>query len=144
MSGIGAKGLDNIMAAVDRMLDEFPEKRRSFHEKSGKIILDKVKANTPYDDSRKRKSHLRDGLYSKVGSKGGYVAVRADYSGRTTGHAVPHAHLVEEGHVLVGRDGKEHGFVKGKHMFEVGLKQSEGELMSIAEKFAEEVVGEFK
>jgi hypothetical protein len=146
MSSVEINGLDEIMQKLDETLESFPEKRKSFHDKSGKLILTKVKKNTPYDADREAKailgskSHLRDGIYVKVGDKGGYAAVRADYSGKVTGHAVPHAHLVEKGHVQNTKNGEK--FVKGKHMFENGLKESEAELLSMAEEFADEIAGD--
>lgn len=37
----------------------------------------------------------------------------------------PHAHLIEDGHRLVTKDGKEIGFVQGKKVLEKGMKSFE-------------------
>ncbi len=36
-----------------------------------------------------------------------------------------HAHLIEKGHRIVGKDGSEHGFKEGYHVFDEGEKEIE-------------------
>lgn len=127
--GIEIKGLDTLMGALDKVVEGFGEKRREFHLKAGKIILKNVKAKSPYDETRTQKTHLRDAIEEKVGSGGGYVAVKPDYK------KAPHAGLVENGHVAPNGT-----FVQGKHMFENGLKESVPELTALVEEFADEIV----
>lgn len=131
--GIEIKGLDALMKALDIVVIGFEGKRKEFHLKAGKIILKKVKAKTPYDETRTQKTHLRDAIEEVVGSAGGYVAVKPNYQ------KAPHAHLVEFGHVSPNGT-----FIKGKHMFENGLKESVQELTALAEEFADEIVRELK
>jgi hypothetical protein len=142
MSSIEMKGFDELLLKTDKLLEKLPKERRIFHEKAGDLILTNVKDNTPYDEDRTEGSHLKEAMYVKIGSKGGYAAVKADYSGRVTGHRAPHAHLVEEGHVVKTKDGVK--FVRGKHMFEKGMNESKGDLMMMAEYFVDMIGGELE
>ena len=47
----------------------------------------------------------------------------------------PHAHLIEEGHRMVTHDGREVGFVKGHHVFEVAAKGFESEFYTDLDDF---------
>jgi hypothetical protein len=137
MSGITISGMDDMEEKIEKVLKEFPEERRLLHEASGKAILDKIIENTPYDDERKKGTHLRDAITMVVGSKGGYTAVRADTK------KAPHAHLVEDGHVQKDKNGNPTGvFVSGKHMFKIGAQQATSEILKIAEEFSNKIVGE--
>ena len=139
MSGISFAGMIELEEKINKALKDFPEKRRELHEKSGEIILKRVKANTPYDPDRKKGTHLRDAIYKKVGSEGGYVAVRPDYK------KAPHAHLVEDGHVQKDKNGTPTGvFVKGAHMFKIGAQEAKAEILKMAEEFADKMAGELK
>jgi hypothetical protein len=119
------------------IIRSFPGKRAVFHKQAGEVILDKVKNNTPFDSGRTEGTHLRDAIYSKVGSKGGYTVVRPDYK------KAHHAHLVEEGHVYRLKDGTEKKS-KAAHMFKIGGEEAKTELMYMANNFVNEIVGELK
>lgn len=51
-----------------------------------------------------------------------------------------HAHLIEYGHVIVGRDGKEKGFKKGEKVFETASKSFDNEKET--EEFLDEILEE--
>lgn len=51
---------------------------------------------------------------------------RGDKAIRVYSYA-PHAHLIEDGHRMVTHDGREVGFVKGHHVFEVAAEGFEPE-----------------
>ncbi|CAI3699786.1 conserved hypothetical protein [Clostridium neonatale] len=53
----------------------------------------------------------------------------------------PHAHLIEYGHRQIV-DGKEVGFVEGKHVFEKAKNEFESEFNSDCEDFAEDILKE--
>lgn len=40
----------------------------------------------------------------------------------------PHAHLIEDGHRIVGKDGSDHGWWEGRHMLLISTKQLEERL----------------
>ena len=50
----------------------------------------------------------------------------------------PHAHLIEEGHRLVTHDGREVGFVRGRHVFEVAAKEFEPEFYTDLDEMLDE------
>ena len=64
----------------------------------------------------------------------GALAVRV-YAGKPAYHA----HLVDKGHRIVV-DGKEVGFVKGKHFFEAGAKEYEPQYYEDVEKFLDDML----
>jgi hypothetical protein len=141
MSIMETTGLDELMKDINDTIERFPEKRKRFHDKSGKIIAKNVQKHTPYDPSRKKGTHLVDAIYAKTGSGGGYTAVRADSK------KAPHAHLVNDGHVQTDHDGvpvSPPKFIKGKHMFEMGLAESESELYTMADELAIEIAGDLE
>lgn len=54
--------------------------------------------------------------------------------------SAPHAHLIEYGHRQVTKDGREVGFVPGKHVFEDAEKQFEGEYYGDVQTFIDDVL----
>jgi len=52
----------------------------------------------------------------------------------------PHAHLIEDGHRQVAADGREVGFVPGKHVFSDSEKQFAGEYFSDVQDFIDDVL----
>jgi hypothetical protein len=54
--------------------------------------------------------------------------------------AAPHAHLIEDGHRQVTKDGKEVGFVQGKHVFKDSEKQFTNEYFNDVQKFIDNVL----
>lgn len=51
-----------------------------------------------------------------------------------------HAHLLNNGHRIVGKDGSEHGFAKGYHFFESGASDYEEEWTDDVEDFLDEML----
>ncbi|WP_353096230.1 hypothetical protein [Tissierella praeacuta] len=51
-----------------------------------------------------------------------------------------HAHLLNNGHRIVDKNGKEHGFAKGHHFFEGGVKAYEGEYYQDTQDFIDELL----
>lgn len=76
---------------------------------------------------------IKRGKVYKYGPTGAF-AVRV-YAGKPAYHA----HLVDKGHRIVV-DGKEVGFVKGKHFFEAGAKEYEPQYYEDVEKFLDDML----
>lgn len=55
---------------------------------------------------------------------------------------MPHAHLIEYGHIIVGKDGKEKGFKSGYHVFESAAEEFQDDYENDVEKFIDEIIGE--
>lgn len=137
--------------AFDKMLQQFPEKRRDLVEKAGDRMYQKVQRNIA-ESTNEQTGRLKEACYMTVGSKGGYAAVRNDFK------KAKHAHLVEFGHrimrgaqtkegkhgqpVKIKGSGKMLGWAAGKHMYRNALNELEGELVQEAEKMITETVGE--
>jgi len=63
------------------------------------------------------------------------MAVRV-YAGRPANHA----HLLNDGHRIVDKNGKEHGFAKGLHFFESGADMYEGEYYKDTQDFLDDML----
>ena len=97
-----------------RIAEENPKKQRQFLQKEGNKLRSRTKARA-----------------RKIGKKtGNYLYSYA-----------PHAHLIENGHRMVTHDGREVGFVKGHHVFELAAEDFEPEYYTdLDEMLDEEVV----
>ncbi|OLS02423.1 HK97 gp10 family phage protein [Tissierella creatinophila] len=51
-----------------------------------------------------------------------------------------HAHLIDRGHRIVDKNGKEHGFKPGVHFFEAGAKEYEGQYYEDTQKFIDDLL----
>ena len=96
--------VENLPKDAQKFLDK--EKRKFLKEvkKTAKANVGKKTGNY-YKSLKAGKTH-----YNKK-SKDVYTKVYADEK------IVPHAHLIENGHIIKGRDGKEKGFALGKNIF---------------------------
>ncbi len=54
----------------------------------------------------------------------------------------PHAHLIESGHEIVGKDGSSHGFWEGKQMLLISVKQLEERLEPRLKAWLDRMLGE--
>ena len=107
-----------------------PKVTKSFLRKEGSKLLRQTKkdARSVKDKTGKyRKSIKRGKVYDYQGSQ----AIRV-YSN------APHAHLIENGHRMVTRDGREVGFVPGKHVFEKAGKAFEPVFVKDIDQLLEE------
>lgn len=65
----------------------------------------------------------------------GSMAIRV-YAGKPAYHA----HLIDRGHRIVDKNGKEHGFKKGVHFFEAGAKEYEEQYYKDTEDFIDDLL----
>lgn len=56
------------------------------------------------------------------------------------GSPASHAHLLNNGHRIVDKNGKEHGFAKGYHFFEGGADMYEPEFYKDTEEFIDDML----
>lgn len=107
-----------------------PKITKPFLRKEGSKLLRQTKkdARSVKDKTGKyRKSIKRGKVYDYQGSQ----AIRV-YSN------APHAHLIENGHRMVTRDGREVSFVPGKHVFEKAGKAFEPVFVKDIDQLLEE------
>ena len=130
--------LTQLSEKFETLVKEFPKERRKLMNTSGDKIKDQVQANIAALGSKN--GRLMKAVTKAVGSGGGYAAVRNDW------FIAPHAHLVEHGHWMIGKDGRmltlKNGgsWVAGRKMYEKALMSLQDELISDAEKTLESVV----
>lgn len=116
-----------------RIAEENPKKQRQFLQKEGNKLRSRTKA-------RARKIGKKTGNYLKSIKRGKVYDYRGDKAIRVYSYA-PHAHLIENGHRMVTHDGREVGFVKGHHVFELAAEDFEPEYYTdLDEMLDEEVV----
>lgn len=127
------KALDK---AFENMIKNFPGARRSLVESVGDKLEKQVKSNID-NTTEEHTGKLKNGVKKVVGSRGGYVAVKPDYS------IAPHTHLVENGHKLI-RNGQILGWVPGKHMYRNAINATANEIEAEAEKMLDKLVEEFE
>lgn len=91
----------------------------------------KAKGKVKKDTGDYFKSIKRGRVYLYQGNRAWSIRV---YSG------APHAHLIEKGHRQVTKDGKEVGFVQGKHVFEDSEKQFTNEYFNDVQNFLDDLL----
>lgn len=113
-----------------RIAEENPKKQRQFLQKEGNKLRSRTKAQA-------RKLGKKTGNYLKSIKRGKVYDYRGDKAIRVYSYA-PHAHLIEDGHRMVTHDGREVGFVKGHHVFEVAAEGFEPEFYTDLDNMLDE------
>ena len=106
---------------------------KKFLQKAG----NKLKKKTIEQAQKSVKKYT--GTYIKSIKRGKVYDFKGNLSVRTYS-ASPHAHLIESGHRIVTRSGREKGFKPGYHVFEKAAKNFEDELTEDAENFIQELL----
>ena len=117
-----------------RIAEENPKKQKQFLQKEGNKLRSRTKAQA-------RKLGKKTGNYLKSIKRGKVYDYRGDKAIRVYSYA-PHAHLIEDGHRMVTHDGREVGFVKGHHVFEVAAEDFEPVFYTDLDDFLSEEVDE--
>lgn len=107
-----------------------PNVTKSFLRKEGSKLLRQTKK-----DARSVKN--KTGKYPKSIKRGKVYDYQGAQAIRVYSNA-PHAHLIENGHRMVTRDGREVGFVPGKHVFEKAGKAFEPAFVKDIDQLLEE------
>ena len=138
MANIDTSQLDGFARELLNMAnDKLPKESKKFLRKEGtklkKKTLSKAKALTNKKTGNYYKGIKRGKVYHYRDKKNNSIRV---YGGS------PHAHLIEYGHRQVSKNGKETGFVEGKHVFEKAKNEFQSEYNKDCEQFLNEVVEE--
>lgn len=126
---IDTRDLEEFQRELDNLERLFPRQTKQLMRKSGS------KARTIVARYARRLVDKKTGNYHKSIKRGkvwtdqssGEVKVRV-YTG------APHGHLIEYGHRIVGKDGSEHGFKEGVHVFEKARLDVDSKWHDILEK----------
>lgn len=124
--------LNDFARSMQRSAQQFQRKQKSFLRREGTKLKTKTKREAG-KLGRKTGNYLQSIKRGKVYEYNGAQAVRV-YS------TAPHAHLIEEGHRMVTRGGREVGFVPGHHVFEKAGTAFASEYEADVENFLDELV----
>lgn len=148
MQEIGLRGLER---SFDKLLEEFPERRRELHERVGRAVqreLQRQIASSGINDSSGR---VRRWQVVHVGTGGGYAAVRPEKG--KTGADSPGAitNYLEGGHRIASpRGGKNYrprlrvSYVSGYHFYVNTSMRAESIAIGEAEAWADEIARELE
>lgn len=129
--------LEELDKEFDDILKKFPQARRKLVIKAGDKMESTVKSNI--DNSCKEGTgNLKRAVTKKIGSKGGYAAVKNNYK------IASYAESVENGHKVKGNANGDIQWVPGKHMYRNALNSLVDELENDAEQMLDELLGDLK
>lgn len=123
------EGVTELQKELDALATGFPKEARQ--------VLRRVGSRARTIIARKGRQLVKKetGNYHK-GFKRGRVWVKdGSYRVRVYNNQ-PHAHLIEDGRRIIGKDGSEHGFKKGYKVIDKGTREFEKEM---DEKFEKEI-----
>lgn len=126
--------LSNSLLALSKEIDN-GKSAKKFLQKAG----NKLKKKTVNQAKNSIKNYT--GNYIKSIKKGKVYDFKGNLSVRTYS-AAPHAHLIEFGHIIKTRNGKEKGFKPGYHVFEKAAKEFEDEFVEDTELFIDDLLNE--
>lgn len=117
---------------VDLAVNKLPKESKSFLRQQGTKLRWKTvsiaRARVKKKTGNLIKNIKRGKVYTFKGNGG--ISIRVYGGGKA-----PHIHLLEYGHRQVTKDGREVGFVEGKHFFEDAAKEFEGSHYDDIQKF---------
>lgn len=123
----------NIMKLAN---DTMPKESRKFLRKEGKSLLQETQSEAIFSGVKHKSHKYYDSI--KVGKvykyKGNGALANRVYASSS------HSHLIEKGHRMVTKDGKEVGFVKGYNVFESAEKRFRETYFSDVQKFIDDVL----
>lgn len=117
-------GLDEFEKTLIDMIEvKYPEEVKKILYELAEELKEEAKRRTPIGTKKKSKTKRLANKWKvgKVRKANGefYIEVK---------NTAPHAHLIEDGHMIVGKDGSTHGWWEGKHMLLVSVKKLEERL----------------
>lgn len=127
----------NIMNFASK---DMPKDSKKFLNKEG-VSLRKVTASVAKQKVKKGKDKTNKKSYHKNIKKGKVYKWQGNVLAVRVYGASPHAHLIEYGHRQVV-NGKEVGFVEGRHVFETAYNQFQNQYYKDCEDFAEDILRE--
>lgn len=132
--GFDLSEIDELVKDLETIEKNRPKASKSFLKKEGTKLknktLRKAKAIVDKEDTGNYINGIKRGepyLY-----KGYILSIRAFNS-------APHAHLLEDGHLLVSETGEEIGYVKGRHIFEKSRNEFQPYYHKHCRKFIDKV-----
>lgn len=112
---------------------DMPRETKKILKKEGKKLKTKTKAKAKQKVKRNTGNYFKGIKNGKVYKYNGALATRVY-------NTSSHAHLIEHGHRIVAKNGKEVGFKDGEHVFEESAREFEGEYNKDLEQFIDEII----
>ncbi|ABR48572.1 conserved hypothetical protein [Alkaliphilus metalliredigens QYMF] len=134
--GFDLRELDNFQKKLlQKAQKEFPRETYRFLRKAGSKgrthVARKSRSIVKKKSGNYHKGWKRGKAYKKRSNDAYEVQIR---------NSAPHAHLIEYGHRQVTKDGREVGFVEGKHVLEKGIKEFQSEYFDMVEDWLDEML----
>ncbi|HEX2986095.1 MAG TPA: HK97 gp10 family phage protein [Caproiciproducens sp.] len=134
--GIEFHGLDEYSTQLEEVRKRYPDAAEAELRKLGNKFKKKVIEKTPEGKGKNDKYKLKKSYHlSSTKQAGSTLFLEFNSSS-------PHFHLVERGHRIVDKDGKEHGFKSGVHMVENSSNEFEEEMPEDVEKWLDKFTEE--
>lgn len=121
---------------IDKTSREYPNKTKKFLRTEGNKLKKRVKAKA------KSAFKSKTGNYQKGWKRGKPYKYNSDEDAIRVYNSKPHAHLLEHGHRIVTRSGKELGFAKGTPVAKEAEQEFQTEFIDDCEKFVDELLNE--
>lgn len=134
MDGFTIEELDKLEKEVLRLAGKYPNETKKFLQTQG----NKLKAKTKKIAKSKVKS--KKGNYLRGFKRGKYYKYNGEDDCIRVYNYMSHAHLIENGHIIKDRTGKEHGFKKGYFVLEQAHRDYYDEFVKATDDFVGEVI----
>ncbi len=133
MADFETKGLTDFQQKLQTVERKAPDRIEDKLDKLGKDLRKGSKDKTPVRSGKLKKKYK---LFENEKIPGGYQ--------KKMTNTAPHFHLIEKGHRLVTKSGKEIGFVEGEHMVERTMKEMEETVPEELEQWLDDLFKELK
>lgn len=134
MDGFSSRDLENLEREVLRLAKKYPKETKKFLQSQGNKLKARVK--------KKAKSKLKEksGNYLKGFKRGKVYKHNQEEDTVRVYNNMSHAHLIEHGHIIKDKTGKEHGFKKGYRILEEARAEFQDEFIKNADGLIDEII----
>lgn len=134
MEGFTVDELEKLEKEVLRLAKKYPKETKKFLQKQGNKLKSVIKKIA------KSKVKTKTGNYMRGFKRGKYYKYNTDEDCISVYNYMPHAHLIEKGHIIKDKAGKEHGFKKGYFVLEQGRRDYYDKFVKSTEDFVDEII----
>ena len=134
MGVFSTNDLEDLEKEVLRLARKYPKEAKKFLQKQGNKLKAKAKKKA------KSKVKVKTGNYLKGFKRGKVYKYKGEEDTVRVYNSMPHAHLIENGHIIKDKTGKEHGFKKGEFILEEAQKEFQEEFIKATDDFIDTVI----
>lgn len=136
------EGLDAFeKALVDTITRKYPEEAKAFLHQCGAELMEDAEKRTPVGTEKKRKTQRLANRWRLTRAK---KSRGQDEVFVEVGNTARHAHLIEDGHRIIGKDGSEHGFQPGVHMLKTAAERMDKSFKPKLDAWLDKVLEELR